>query len=469
MPASYMSLFPQFLNALETLKIQLGTSVFFAELQLQSVLMGFQFIKNTHQLGFRLMDLSLPLLSPVNQKEWKQLAEFYANVSEKHLFIFEKYGRACWDRIYQERKGELEFIKFFTEKLPPQEWSFDNDRSKVLLDLPSLKLMDISLEGQHKIRNYTVVFAPRAGHHSNIAEKVALYLRDQGLSRMALVEQKCAEEIPLYVQGKRHYDGFEGQVDQYRKILQHLKGLSGYPSHLIAICQPGPLLISTLILNPHLGKTFGSAGSPMHAEGEGGFITDFARIMGENYIDRLIHFFGRTVPEEYPGAGRETFDGRFQVLGFYLLGIDQHFKNLKNLLSDLKQGNEEASQRQRSFYEWYNYVHHFPVGFIRDTYKKIFINNELVRGKLFLGEKKVRLLDYPGSVPIWALGGTRDDITPPLQAIGHVDLIPSVPLKDKLVLTCDGGHMALFRSNKILTNEYKKILEFILDRSNLTD
>ena len=98
-------------------------------------------------------------------------------------------------------------------------------------------------------------------------------MRDQGLTRMAIVEQKCAEEIPLYVDGRRHDEGFDGQVNQYRMVLEYLKDLTGYPSHLIAICQPGPLLMSTLILYPHLGKTFGSS-RITHAHGSGKGIPD---------------------------------------------------------------------------------------------------------------------------------------------------------------------------------------------------
>lgn len=205
----------------------------------------------------------------------------------------------------------------------------------------------------------------------------------------------------------------------------------------------------------------------MNTEGEKGTLTEFARLMGENYIDRLLAYFGKTVSGDAIGAGREIFDGRLQVLGFYLLGMDQHFRNFRKLLDDFKQGDEEAAQRQKTFYQWYNYVHHFPVEFIRDTYKKIFVRNELIHGTFELGGRKIGIKDYPATVPIWALGGTKDDITPPLQAIGHMDLIDSVPPNDKLVLLCEGGHMGLFRSENILKNDYSRIIEFILNRSDL--
>ena len=335
-----------------------------------------------------------------------------------------------------------------------------------LLDLPGLRVINISADVRHRILNYGVVFAPRAGHHSNIAERVALFLRDKGLTRMVVVEQKCAEEIPLYVNGRRHREDFEGQVDQYTAVLKYLKKKTGRPPHLIAICQPGPLLMATLILNPGLAKTFGSAGSPMHTEAESGILTDFARTVGEAYIDRLLTLFGLRIEDNCPGAGRTAYDGRLQVLGFYLMGFDLHYRNLKNLLIDLKTGNHRGAERQKAFYQWYNSVQHFPAGFIRDTFKKIFIHNDLVRGTLQIGKRQIGIADFPGTVPIWALGGTQDTIAPPLQATGHMEMITSVPPQRKLTLMCDGGHMGLFRSRKILENDYTKIAAFLLAHSD---
>jgi polyhydroxyalkanoate depolymerase len=366
-------------------------------------------------------------------------------------------------RFERKRHGESEFLKLFCEAPPCQCF---NETGTVLVDLPGMRLIDISKEVRHDIGNYTVVFAPRAGHHSNIAERVALYMRDTGLTRMAIVEQKCAQEIPLYVDGRRHHEGFDGQVEQYRTILETLKEKTGHPAHLVAVCQPGPLLMSTLILHPHLGKTFGSAGAPMNTDAERGFLSDFARTMGEHYIDILTRALGSRVPQGLPGEGRDIYDGRLQVLGFYILGMPQHYDNLKKLLMDLRDGNEETASRQMAFYQWYNYSHDFPASFLRDTFKKVFVRNELVRGSLTIQGKQIGVKDYPSSVPIWALGGTQDNIAPCGQAIGHVELIEGVAQEDRLVLCCDAGHMGLFRSGKVLDNYYSLITRFLLEHSD---
>lgn len=466
MPDNLMNRFPYALNNLEAMKIPLRASTEMLDHGIRSLSLGFDLNKNFQNLGFQLAQRWYSLADANLPKVFNRFTTLQYQALKHFSAVFKNLLLTHLKKVHQEKRGELEFIRLFTEQLPDQDWSEAFDDTRILLDLPSLKVLDISSEVKHTHHNYAVVFAPRAGHHSNIADRVALHLRDQGLTRMAIVEQKCAADIPLYVDQKRHRENFDSQVDQYKKVLAHLEYLTGYPPHLIAVCQPGPLLMSTLILNPHLGKTFGSAGSPMHTEGEKGVLTDFARLMGENYIDGLMRFCGHTIAATRPGHGRQCFDGALQVLGFYYLGMDQHVRNFKRLLLDLKQGNTESARRQIVFYRWYHTVNHFPAGFIQDTYKKIFVKNELIRGKLSVGNKIIGIKDYPGHVPIWALGGSQDNIAPPLQATGHVKLINSVSEGDKLNLTCSGGHMGLFRSEKILKNYYSKIAKFILDRSD---
>ena len=94
------------------------------------------------------------------------------------------------------------------------------------------------------------------------------------------------------------------------------------------------------------------------------------------------------------------------------------------------------------------------------------MKNELIKGTLAIHGKKIGIKDYPGSVPIWALGGEKDAIAPPLQATGHMEMIDSVPPGNKLTLICDGGHMGLFRSTRVLREYYNRIVEFILSHSD---
>jgi len=465
MPDGLMQRFPYALNNLEIMKLGIGTGTALVEQQFQVLDMGLKIADHQQRFGRELMRLA------ASANPWAALLpaqpafELWQDRSDGALEMLRRYLSDFREDFQQARQGEIEFLNLFAEPPQPQGWEVVCD-PEILLDLPGMRVIDLSAPGRHRLRNYTVVFAPRAGHHSNIAERVAIFLRDRGLSRMAVVEQKCAAEVPLYVDGRRHHEGFEGQVEQYRRVLEHLKEQTGVPPHLVAVCQPGPLLMSTLILHPCLGRTFGCAGSPMHTEATGGFLTDYARTLGPGYIDMMLSLFGLTIGGDRAGAGRQTYDGSLQVLGFYLLGMQQHVKNFRRLLQDLKSGNREAAERQKAFYHWYNTVHHFPAGFIRDTYKKIFIRNELARGRLSIGGRRVRLADYPADVPLWALGGKQDNIAPLGQAVGHMDLIPQVSEENRLTLTCDGGHMALFRSRRVLETYYTRIARFLLRHSD---
>ena len=466
MPDSVMTLFPHVLRSFDAMKMSLQAAMALNQVQIQTVAASVDKFKSMQDLALNLARQTSSFLPAGYLQNGDKLLKLYQEVAATLLDVFKENLLTHQNRFDQKRAGELEFLKLFTDQCTRQDWSADYDPSKILLDLPGLRVIDISADVRHRILNYGVVFAPRAGHHSNIAERVALFLRDNGLSRMAVVEQKCAEEIPLMVNGNRHREDFESQVDQYRQVLELLKLRTGHPAHLIAICQPGPLLLSTLILHPELGTTFGSAGSPMHTEAESGILTDFARRAGESYIDRMITFFGHTIGQVHPGAGRLTYDGRLQVLGFYLLAWDQHFKNFKNLLADLRNGEDKAARHQKVFYQWYNTAHHFPAGFIRDTYKKIFIQNALIRGSLKIGSKTVSITDFPARIPIWAMGGTADQIAPPLQAVGHLELIPEMPVQNRLRLLCDAGHMGLFRSQRILEKYYRRVADFLMTHSD---
>ena len=466
MPDSMMTLFPNMLNGLQAMQVPIQASLAINQLQIQSMAAGANIVKSTQDMALSLMSQYSHLLPAGSLQNGNHVLKLYLEGTASLLDIFKEISLNQLNRFQRRRGGELEFLRLFTDRCHRQDWEMDYDPSRIMLDLPGMRVIDISANVRHRILNYGVVFAPRAGHHSNIAERVAYYLRDRGLTRMAVVEQKCADDIPLYVNGQRHRENFEGQVHQYRQVLELLKQRTGSPAHLIAICQPGPLLLSTLILYPKLGRTFGSAGSPMHTDAEKGFLTEFARWAGENYIDHMLAFCGHTIGADLPGAGRLTYDGRLQVLGFYLMAWDQHFKNFKNLLTDMRQGDNKSARRQKTFYQWYNTVHHFPAGFVRDTYKKIFVQNALIRGHLEIGGKKVDIADYPPQTPIWALGGSADHIAPPLQAVGHLEWIPKMPPERRLRLVCDAGHMGLFRSRRVLKEYYRQIADFLLTHSD---
>lgn len=469
MPASFVSLFPQFAPVCEVARGSIKANLDLAKSQQRAISYGLELASSNFNLGLRTLNSLTSFFlqngrqgftGPLSQpKESEEKATFFPQVGQYLQEFFEKYQ--------QDREGEIRFLEFLMDEPPPQSFETEFGQEQVLLDLPSVRLIDFSKNGTHKIDNYAVVVAPRAGHHSNIAERVAISMRDMGLTRMAVVEQKCCEDIPLEVDGVRHHEGFSGQVDQYKRVLEHLMKLTGKPSHVVAVCQPGPLLLSTVILHPHLAKTFGSAGSPMDTEGESGFLTDFARKMGPDYIDFLLSVFGNKVEEDCLGVGRRYYDGRAHVLGFYYLGYEQHVKNFAKLLEDLKLGNEESAKRQMEFYQWYNTAYHFPASFIRDTYKKVFVGNDLVNNRLVIGDKKVRLSSYPERVPIWALGGTNDNIAPAGQATGHLKRIETLQSRSKLKLICDAGHMGLFRSRKILGSYYKTITDFVLANSDV--
>ncbi len=249
-------------------------------------------------------------------------------------------------------------------------------------------------------------------------------MRDQGLSRMAVVEQKCAAEVPLYVDGKRHREDFDGQAQQYRRVLEHLKGRTGAPAHLMAVCQPDPRLMSTLTLHPSLGRTFGCAGSPMDTEAAPGFLTDYARTLGPGYIDMMLFLFGTTVPDNQVGAGRRAYDGSLAGAGVLPVG---HAAAPEKLQASAAGPQKRQPAGRRAPEGFLQLVQHRPSfsGRIHPRYlQEDFHSQRTGPRPAFHRGRCVRPEDYPGDVPLWALGGKQDDIAPLARPWG----------------TCSGSH-----------------------------
>ncbi|MBW2450029.1 MAG: hypothetical protein JRE92_06365, partial [Deltaproteobacteria bacterium] len=61
-----------------------------------------------------------------------------------------------------------------------------------------------------------------------------------------------------------------------------------------------------------------------------------------------------------------------------------------------------------------------------------------------------------------------DQIAPPLQAVGHLELIPEMPAQNRLRLLCDAGHMGLFRSQRVLEKYYRRVADFLMTHSDYT-
>ena len=161
-------------------------------------------------LAFQLLKRFLPLTTTVSEEDSEKLCDILHGGGESFLTLTERNIHDNLARFHKERAAELAFIMFLRNRFRPRTGKSNMMIQKVILDLPSLRLIDISADVNHKIQNYGVIFAPRAGHHSNVAERVALYMRDRGLTRMAIVSRN-ARGYSLYIDGERHYEGLMGR------------------------------------------------------------------------------------------------------------------------------------------------------------------------------------------------------------------------------------------------------------------
>ena len=99
-----------------------------------------------------------------------------------------------------------------------------------------------------------------------------------------------------------------------------------------------------------------------------------------------IEWFERNVvvdvPPPYPGAFRKVYPGFVQLTNFIAMNLDRHLASYYELFQHLVQGDDDAADRKRAFYEEYRAVMDLPAEFYLQTVKVVFQDHALPKGKM---------------------------------------------------------------------------------------
>ena len=112
-------------------------------------------------------------------------------------------------------------------------------------------------------------------------------------------------------------------------------------------------------------------------------------------------------------------------------------------------------ERYRAFETWFQYTQDIPGAFYLWIVEHLFANNELIRGELVIGERRVDLAEI--EAPLFLLGGAADHITPPDQVFALADHA-STPPEQVVRRSTTGGHLGLFMGHEALSEHWPPLL-----------
>jgi poly(3-hydroxybutyrate) depolymerase len=290
--------------------------------------------------------------------------------------------------------------------------------------------------------NPVLLVPPEAGHNSQIVD----FGPDQSLVQCALKhfsgDVYVAEKLPA---APRHANySIEDCVRSLDLCVEHI----GKPVHLIGLCQGGWQSAMYAALFTERVKTLTLAGAPIDFHAGDSMITRMAQTLPMSFYQSMVDMGGGCMP------------GAFIVSGFKLMNaFDRFIGDDTNLFKNIN--NPKYLDRYHRFNRWYQFCQPLGGRMYLEVVNHLFKQNQMVKGEFkIMG----RTLDLSRIYqPLFMVGGTKDDITPPAQLFALRNHVSSVMIEEFLA---EAGHIGVFMAtqviNTIWTDIFKRLSNFKL-------
>jgi poly(3-hydroxybutyrate) depolymerase len=300
-----------------------------------------------------------------------------------------------------------------------------------------------------------LLVGPISGHFATLLRPtVRTLLADHDVF---VLDWHNARDIPLD-EGRF---GLDEYIDHVVQALRYL----GPDSHVLAVCQPAPLVLAAVAVQAAAGdaaqpRSLTLIAGPIDTRVNPGRINRIADRCPLSFYER---FLTSRVPGSYPGAGRRVYPGITQLTSFMSLNTRRHVSSHLELYRALVTDDVDTAARIRDFYDEYGAVMDVPAEFYLETLQHIFMEHDLPRGTFTWRGQRVN----PSVIRDTALltvEGALDDMCPPGQTEAAHRLCAGIAPKDKHHHLQEGvGHYGVFAGSRWESEIYPVIRDFIAD------
>lgn len=325
---------------------------------------------------------------------------------------------------------------------------------EAVLDRPFCSLLHFARKGCERRKDPKILLvAPLSGHYATLLRgTVQALLPDHDVF---VTDWKDAREVPASAGNF----GVEDYIDELLRFIRHL----GPDVHVMAVCQPAPLVLASVALlaeadDPAQPRSMILMGGPVDTRAAPTSVTRFAESRPLSWFE---HSVIAQVPAYYPGGGRDVYPGFLQIGSFISMNPARHFESHLQMFRHLVQGDGESADAQRRFYDEYLAVMDVPANYYLKTVDQIFQRHLLPRGEMQWRGCPVR----PQAIRKTALltiEGELDDISAPGQTLAAQELCSSLPnsMRDNY-LQAGVGHYGIFNGRRWREQIKPRIASFI--------
>lgn len=298
-----------------------------------------------------------------------------------------------------------------------------------------------------------LVVAPMSGHYATLLRgTVEAFLPEH---EVYITDWVDARMVPLFA-GRFDLNDY---IDHVMSMLREL----GPETHVVAVCQPGPLVLAAVSLmaqqdDPCTPATMTIMGSPIDARKSP---TEPNKLAEQRDIAWFKQNMIHTVPMIYPGAFRRVYPGFVQLASFMGMNMQRHVDAHYAYYQNLVKGDGDDARKHREFYDEYLAVMDLSEEFYIQTLIEIFQEYRLPLGTMQHRGVKVD----PAAITKTALltvEGENDDISGIGQTQAAHDICVNIPEALRRDYIQPGvGHYGVFSGRRFKTEIYPRMREFM--------
>lgn len=298
-----------------------------------------------------------------------------------------------------------------------------------------------------------LLVAPMSGHYATLLRStVEAFLPEH---EVYVTDWADARMVPV-IAGRFDLHDY---IDHVMAMLR----LLGPETHVVAVCQPGPLVLAAVSLmsakdDPCTPATMTFMGSPIDARKSPTAPNKLAETRDlEWFKQNMIH----TVPMLYPGAFRRVYPGFLQLASFMGMNLSRHVDAHYAYFQNLVKGDGDSTEKHRDFYDEYLAVMDLTEEFYIQTLEEVFQKYSLANGTMVHRGERVD----PGAITKTALltvEGENDDISGIGQTQAAHDLCVNIPEAMQHDYIQPGvGHYGVFSGRRFRTEIYPRMRDFM--------
>ncbi len=298
-----------------------------------------------------------------------------------------------------------------------------------------------------------LVVTPMSGHYATLLRgTVEAFLPEH---EVYITDWSDARLVPV-IAGRFDLNDY---IDHVAAMLRAL----GPDTHVVAVCQPGPLVLAAVATmaqadDPCTPATMTIMGSPIDARRSPTAPNKLAEQRSiEWFQEHMVH----SVPGIYPGAFRRVYPGFLQLASFMGMNLSRHIDAHNEFFQNLVKGDGDNSQKHREFYDEYLSVMDLTEEFYIQTLREVFQNYSLPKGEMM---HRGALVD-PGAITKTALltiEGENDDISGIGQTQAAHDLCSNIPEAMRMdYIQPDVGHYGVFNGRRFRSEIYPRMRQFM--------